>query len=291
LEDRLVKCTEMLDSMPSDYVEEDYLDQIKNMGGLSVPLNVFLMQEVQLLQVVIARVRSMMTIMQQAIRGEVVITGTILEAISAVYDARVPGNWVHSVGGDEISWQSSTLGLWYAGLGLRDDQLREWLAEGPQPAYWLTGFFNAQGFLTSVQQEVTRAHLADKWSLDSVVTHTEVTDVSEVHEVKGIPSNEGAMIFGLSLDGAAWSTTEKTLVESEPKTLFCALPVMLITAVTKAQMKGMVDVANVSYECPVYKYPQRTDLFFIFKVNLKCQANYTPVHWALRGVALLCNTE
>lgn len=29
--------------------------------------------------------------------------------------------------------------------------------------------------MTAVQQEVTRAHKADRWSLDGVVLHTEVT--------------------------------------------------------------------------------------------------------------------
>lgn len=34
-----------------------------------------------------------------------------------------------------------------------------------------------QGFVTAVQQEVTRAHKADRWSLDGVVLHTEVRDL------------------------------------------------------------------------------------------------------------------
>ena len=45
-----------------------------------------------------------------------------------------------------------------------------------------------------------------------------------------------------------------------------------------------------AYECPVYKYPKRTDRYFIFHVSLASRAN-RPVHWSLRGAALLCATE
>ena len=40
--------------------------------------------------------------------------------------------------------------------------------------YWLTGFTNAQGFLTGMRQEVTRQHKKDQWALDDVVNFTEV---------------------------------------------------------------------------------------------------------------------
>ena len=47
------------------------------------------------------------------------------------------------------------------------------LTNGRPKSFWLTGFFNAQGFLTSVQQEVTRRHSG--WSLDDVIPYSEMT--------------------------------------------------------------------------------------------------------------------
>lgn len=44
------------------------------------------------------------------------------------------------------------------------------------------------------------------------------------------------------------------------------------------------------YECPVYKYPRRTDKYLIFKVNLNCE-NSNAGKWKKRGAALLGSKE
>ena len=181
----------------------------------------------------------------------------------------------------------------YGGLLSRDAQYRSWLEKGRPPSFWMAGFFNPQGFLTAVQQEITRQHCKEKeaWALDSVVLHSDVTDLLNAETVK-IGPKEGVYIHGLFLDGAAWSNT-RTLVESAPKKLFAALPVVLVTAVTKTSKKTLLQSADYGpfggFDCPVYKYPHRTDRYIIFTVTLPT-LELKPIHWTLRGVALLCST-
>ena len=67
--------------------------------------------------------------------------------------------------GAELSWLSPNLGLWYNSLIERVDQYTAWLNKSRPNSYWLTGFFNPQGFLTAMRQEVTRSHAADRWAL------------------------------------------------------------------------------------------------------------------------------
>lgn len=122
------------------------------------------------------KVKGTLAIIMQAIRGEVVVTAEIMDAINAVYDARVPKSWLYSPAGDEISWLAPSLGVWYGGLISRDAQYRTWLANGRPHTYWMGGFFNPQGFLTAVQQEITRSRKNESWALDSVMLHAEVTD-------------------------------------------------------------------------------------------------------------------
>jgi dynein heavy chain len=101
-------------------------------------------------------------------------------------------------------------------------------------------------------------------------------------------------VHGLFLDGAAWSNSDGSLSESAPKKLFSQLPVILVTAVTKSNRKNLVAASSYGpfggYDCPVYKYPVRTDRYLVFSVLLPTH-NHKPLHWVLRGVALLCATS
>jgi dynein heavy chain len=287
------KCEELRDTMPMDYLEDEYEERIVILGGFNVPLNIFLYQEVQRLQAAIDKVRSTLGLVMQGIKGEIVVTGEILDSINAIYDARVPRSWLYNPAGDEVSWLSPTLGAWYASLLSRDAQYRSWLFNGRPHSFWLTGFFNPQGYLTAVQQEITRAHKNENWALDSVIVHAEVTEIMNADNVKSHPK-EGLYIHGLFMDGAAWRPQEGSVVESEPKKLFSNMPLILVTAVTKSDKRQLMGSGSYgpfgAYDCPVYKYPIRSDKYFIFTVMLATQEK-KPLHWTLRGVALLCATS
>jgi dynein heavy chain len=56
-------------------------------------------------------------------------------------------------------------------------------------------------------------------------------------------------VHGLWLEGAAWSAKESRLVDAAPKQLFCALPVVHITAVL-ARDKRKSGFYNVSAHAP-----------------------------------------
>ncbi|CCI47848.1 unnamed protein product [Albugo candida] len=288
------KAKELLDRLPDDYVEDDYKAKIQRLGGLTIPLNIFLYQEIQRLQRVISKVRTMLQQLQMAIRGEVVMTEELSLTLDAIFDAKVPPSWLRTSVGDEFSWILPTLGLWFSSLLSRDEQNRAWLNTKRPNCFWLTGFFNPQGMLTAMKQEVTRKHSkTDKWALDDVVYHTEVTAFERVEQIRSAPA-EGVYIYGLFMDGATWSKQEGTIVESEPKKLFTSLPILHVNSLSKElENKSRKDLYGSigPFECPCYKYATRTDRYFIFMVTMKCPPSRAPRHWGLRGVCLLCNTE
>ena len=145
----------------------------------------------------------------------------------------------------------------------------------------MTGFFNPQGFVTAMRQEVTRAHKG--WALDSVIVHNEMTKMMK-DDVTAAPA-EGVYVYGLYLDGASWDRKNCRLIEPTPKVLFVQVPVVYIFAVNLREY-----VADPKlYICPVYKKPRRTDLTYVTALSLK--SSQSPDHWAFRGVALLCDIK
>ena len=149
------------------------------------------------------------------------------------------------------------------------------------PAAAGTGSYSVAAITTAVQQEVTRAHAADRWALDGVALNSEVTEYDRVEQVRN-PPPEGVYISGLFLDGATWDKSGNALAESLPKALFCDMPILFVTAVTKSQRKGTDLGPFGGFVCPVYKYQKRTDKYIIFSVTLTSQQK--PEHWmALPG--------
>ncbi|XP_076449856.1 dynein axonemal heavy chain 5-like isoform X2 [Babylonia areolata] len=263
---------DMLEKLPPDYVPFEVAERLQKMGALQ-PMNIFLRQEIDRMQKVIAAVRSTLVDLKLAIDGTIIMSENLRDALDCMYDARVPNFW------RKISWDSSTLGFWFTELIDRNTQFNAWCFEGRPVTFWMTGFFNAQGFLTAMRQEVTRAHKG--WALDNVILQNDVTkymkdDISQ-------PPAEGVYVYGLYLEGAGWDRRGSKLIESKNKVLFENMPVIHIYA------KDVAAPDSKMYVCPIYKKPRRTDLTYIADVNLR--TTQSPDHWILRGVALLCDIK
>jgi len=300
--DEIVKeqALELLDKMPADFVEEIFRAQIQKLKGppgasdkgFAAPLNIFLFQELQRLQNIIKIVRSNLGSISMAIDGTVVMTTDLLEDLSSIFDARVPRRWTNDASGAEISWLMPNLGGWFTGLLDRHGLLEMWLenGRGVMKSYWLTGFTNAQGFLTGMRQEVTRQHKKDQWALDDVISHTEVIQ-HDLERIRDVPE-EGQNIHGLFIEGGRWNRPDAKLDESEPKKLFSAMPVIFVTATTAKDLKamGVSYGPHGPYNCAVYKYPKRNDRYLIFRLLLRTDPHH-PSHWRLRGVCLVAQTE
>ena len=147
-----------------------------------------------------------------------------------------------------------------------------WLKDGRPPIYNLGFFFNPQGFLTAVKQEVTRQNKSENWALDDVEERTEVKDRSE--RPRDIP-DRGVLIRGLFLEGAKWNTKDGgRLDDLSGKDTFVDMPNIYVSARVKDKSnrtgKDYEDFGM--YNCPCYKYKERTDKYFIFNVKLRCDS-------------------
>jgi len=267
---------DMLSKLPKDFINYEVKERIKMIGGTGKPMNIFLNQEIDLMQKVITLVRQTLKDLKLAIEGTIIMNENLRDALDSMYDARIPSQWL------KISWLSSTLGFWFTELIDRHQQFYNWCFVEEPKSFWMTGFFNPQGFLTAMKQGVTRAHKG--WALDSVVLHNDVTKFISRDDVISAP-DEGVYVYGLYLEGAAWHKSAQRLTESKPKVLFEVMPVIHIGAV----QGGSKQDARSVYSCPIYKKPLRTDLNYIAAVDLR--TTVSPDNWILRGVALLCDVK
>ncbi|XP_041963780.1 LOW QUALITY PROTEIN: dynein heavy chain 5, axonemal [Alosa sapidissima] len=263
---------DMLEKLPPDYVPFEVRERLLKMGPLQ-PMNIFLRQEVERMQRVLGLVRHTLTDLKLAIDGTIIMSQSLRDALDCMYDARIPSRW------EKASWASSTLGFWFTELLERNRQFQSWIFEGRPNCFWMTGFFNPQGFLTAMRQEITRANKG--WALDRMVLCNEVTrwmkdDITQ-------PPAEGVYVYGLYLEGAGWDRRNCRLLDSKPKVLFEVMPVLRMYA----ENNGVKDPRL--YSCPVYKKPVRTDMNYIAAVDLR--TTLSPDYWILRGVALLCDVK
>ncbi|ROT80144.1 hypothetical protein C7M84_001143 [Penaeus vannamei] len=265
---------DMIAKLPKDYIQHEIREALQRMGAI-LPMNIFLRQELDRMLKVLKVVRQTLNDLLLAIEGTIIMSPSLKEMLDAMYDARIPDKW------RKVSWESSTLGFWFTELLERDLQFRRWYVHGRPKAFWITGFFNPQGFLTAMRQEVTRQHKG--WSLDCVILQNLVTRFNreDIHE----PPPEGVYVYGLFLEGASWDRKQGKLMESRAKVLYEPMPVIYLYAVNTTSGKD----PNL-YECPIYRKPQRTDATYIGSIDLETM-DFPPSHWTLRGVALLCDIK
>ena len=260
------------------------------------------------MQRVIVLVKKTLREIEEAIDGVIIMTPAIVSAIDNIYDGRVPKFWMYDLAGSEISWLKPSFALWFESLLERNAQLTSWLKRERPKTYNLGFFFNPQGFLTAMKQEVVRANKTSfagnstfkhsskpsiEWSMDNVEYQTTVLSDKQQKEFDNVKEglSEGVYIQGLYLEGCRWN--KETLAEANEKKMTYPLNILYVTAVARNSKKGPdAEKKDNAYYCPVYKYPQRKDEFLIFRVYLPCSGGAADANkWKLRGVALLCSTD
>eukprot|EP00698_Gefionella_okellyi_P018829 TRINITY_DN568_c0_g1_i2.p1 TRINITY_DN568_c0_g1~~TRINITY_DN568_c0_g1_i2.p1 ORF type:complete len:4478 (+),score=1217.70 TRINITY_DN568_c0_g1_i2:54-13487(+) len=243
-------------------------------GGPMAPLAIFLRQEIDRMNRLLLLVRRLLADLKLAIAGTIVMSDALQALLNDLFDAKVPMEW------QRVSWPASKLGTWFAEVIRRSEQLYQWLMTDRPKVFRLSSFFNAQGFLTAVKQEVKRQHVG--WPLDAMTLHTQVLQFDE-EEVPAVPDDGGVLVHGLWLEGASWDRRAGKMRDQPPKVLYVEMPVIFVTA-----LHGTATPDPRAYHCPVYKTPARTNVSFIFHVYLRTDDQ--PEKWIRRGAAMLGST-
>jgi len=253
-------------------------------------LGVFLSQEVDRFNKLLAVMRASLTELQRAMKGQVVMSGELEGMYAALLYNQVPPAWASA------AYPSlKPLAGWVDDLLARLQFIRTWMENGTPTggAYWLSAFFFPQGFLTAVLQRYARQ---TRIPIDTLKFHTHVQRHRTPSDLtaEDLPQ-KGALVYGLHLQGGSFdvdSGGQGQLVESPPGELFTPLPMVHLDPVTTEEppKEGV-------YDCPVYKTSRRAGTLsttghstnFVLFMQLPTAAN--PDHWIRRGAALLLQLD
>jgi dynein heavy chain len=244
-------------------------------------MNTVLVQELLRFNKLLSTMRSSLASLQRALKGEVLMSEELEQMGDALFDNRVPKQWMR------VSFASlKPLAGWVADLSQRLNMFTSWLANGPPGAFWISGFFFTQSFLTGTLQNYARRHHIP---IDEIAFDFQVMpDIKEGIEASQAPQ-DGCYVYGLFMEGARWDSDHGFLAESLPGQLFTKVPVIWLKPARRADVK----IGDGHYVCPLYKTSARAGVLsttghstnFILGMHLRTQL--PSAHWVKRGVALL----
>lgn len=244
-------------------------------------LGVFHGQEYERFEILRNTVDSSLRMLAKAIKGLVVMSAELEDMFNCFNIQKVPINW------DKQSYPSlAPLNSYFRGLVDRLDFINDWLTLGPPDAYWVSGLFFPQGFMTASMQVYARA---TRIAIDTLAFSTDVTNYADKSELTA-PPEKGGYIYGIYLQGCGFDIEKQALRESSPGVLLELFPVVHLCPVMKDDLDTSKD-----YMCPLYKTSERRGVLsttghstnFVLFFNIP-QDKTDIQHWTRRGVCLLC---
>ncbi|KAG5483353.1 hypothetical protein LSCM1_04900 [Leishmania martiniquensis] len=269
------------------------------------PLQTLLSHETDLYNRLLSTMRSSLTELIRALKGEVVVTSRLELMMQRLAFNQVPEVWA------QVSYLTlKPLGSFMEDLLRRVNFMRLWGESGPPPSFWLSGVFFPQGFVTALLQARSRALQVP---IDSLQLRFRALAPSEAAEVWALNAEYsagtvdkattvvGAYVNGLYLEGCGWDAARGGLVEAAPGVLTVELPVIhfepVMLSKPAAKDSGVsASAATAAYECPLYKVRTRAGTLsttgvstnYVTSLTLPSLYGVAGDHWTLRGVAALC---
>lgn len=266
--------------MPKNYdFRKAHSETFKKVGEAIVSLGVFLSQELIRFNGLIDVMVATLAQLQRAIKGEVVMSGELEIMYNCFVFQKVPPAW------EEAGYPClKPLPSWVEDFMQRIEFMNEWLVHGPRPAYWLSGFFFPQGFMTAVKQTYSREVkiAVDTLRIGCEMTHLDPSDIKH-------PPPTGAYVYGLFLEGGRFARREMRMEDQHPRQLLDVMPCIWLKPVISAEY-----APQSVYDCPLYKTSIRAGTLSTtghstnFVVALPIPTDKPQDYWIRRGCAMLC---
>merc|ERR1719460_2347858 len=206
--------------------------------GMLESIGTCLLQEMARFNLLIKGLKSSLHSLNRAIAGLIVMNNDLDDMFQSCLNNKVPKMW------EKKAYPSlRPLASWFTDMIARVDFFHDWIANGKPFAYWISSMYFPQGFLTSVLQAYARANMVPVDVLSLQVIAEDFEDPSVLVEAP----EEGILVYGLYMDGCAWSYQDMVLEDQQPGVMYVQAPVL-----------HLVPTVNYTpdpkkYLCPFYK--------------------------------------
>jgi dynein heavy chain len=274
----------LLETLPADLDKSDAGKDtfIRTTKGAMHSLSTVLSHEMLRFNKLLRVIRTSLKELLKAMDGLVVMSAELEMAFNCLLTNKVPPEWA-----DAAYPSLKPLGSWIEDLKQRVSFMHTWLRKGPPKAFWLSGFFFPQGFLTGVLQTYAREN---EVPVDTLGFKFHVLDTTDLDEISDAPK-EGVYVYGMFMDGARWDPKARTIVEALPGENNSPMPVIHFKPERDHTLhEGL-------YECPLYKTSVRKgDLSSLgqstnFVIAVEIPSEKSPTFWVKQGAALLCQLD
>jgi len=258
--------------------DEFELDRIRKALGEISPTGVVLLQELERFNLLIAKMKLSVNVLQKALAGEVGMSAELDEIAKALFNGQIPGSW-RRLAPDTLK----NLANWISHFTHRFEQYVSWIEKGEPAVLWLSGLHIPESYLTALVQATCRKN---GWPLDKSTLYTTVTSYTSKEDIRE-KLHSGCYVEGLYLEGASWDVDACCLRKSKPKVLVEELPVLKIIPIEAHRLK-----LQNTFRTPVYTTSERRNAMgvgLVFEADLST-ADHSS-HWVLQGVCLTLNSD
>ena len=179
-------------------------EQFKMTNNLLPSITTVLVQEMDKFNRLLKVMRQTLEDLEKAIHGIMLMSSDLDAMFLSLQNGKVPDLWT------EVSYLSmKPLASWFDDLIKRCAFMNDWLVNGQPNAFWISGFFFPQGFLTGCLQTHARIY---KIPIDELAFSYQIMDYEEPEEVQEKPQ-DGVYVYGLFMDGARFNREQKCIDE------------------------------------------------------------------------------
>jgi dynein heavy chain len=287
-------CNDFLASIPRPDVEQMNEEDCfkKYPTDYDECLNTVIVQEVGRFNNVLRIIHSSCKELVRALAGLVVMSGEMQAAARSIENNQVPTMW------ENVAYPSlKPLAGWVADLNERMAFVTGWIDNGAPSAFWLSGFFFPQAFLTGARQNYARKM---KLAVDTIDYGYEIIPKMGPEMLAGPPPADGVYVYGFFIEGAVWDYDKKCITDPNPRELFSEMPTFLFrpeqnrpdshdAGIARDFMKSD---AGAIYMCPLYKVLTRAGTLLTtghstnFVQFIEVPTAKDQVDWVRAGVAM-----